>query len=1652
MTVEWNGAVIMRTSPHFRPRPITLNAGTPSLISGDDLCIYRDANAIEFSGYSRENYERTKALPEGAYKISFAAFDYQRQNVQVSNAESNIFFLQKKNPPLLNSPVCNSRVQKQDPQFLVFNWSSVNTPSFLPGNETEYVFSLFEIIPKNSNPNYIVRSSRPIYTTVTQSNTLSYGPGEPALLDSMEYAWTVQARSRDGRDLYSNQGYSIPCKFTYATVNPFDAQHFSKPTVFAEAIHERAAKIWWPLSKRKNMLESYRAEYRGAANEMGEFPWHIEERETDSVINIHSLDPDREYDVRLCWKIRGFYGPYSDIVKFRTPPHQPVKCGDLVPAPPPPAHAMPLRSANAGMVIKIKVWDILLTEVSGGNGVYSGKGKIVNQGFGFGMAMEFKDIFINSDLVVVRGNMSAERYPIDEFIKKKLDKQHGGGDTGKPKTGDIIPEFTTALPILSADDIKTDTVKGTVTIKDRQTGKEEVICYKERKRKLPLAIEDKDGNLYHIDKSGKATPAGKRGAAGSAPPLAVLNALNLEEGKVVFGPGRNNKYAFDAWNESYANAKELLVSRYENLNGYRVSAKAIAPGEQETVTARLEKPSGSTIDPSQIKFVSGKGIIYPSVREGNNFTVTVTGGPADDAQEIFARVRSRGKDVTIGKLLVASYAPVQKKLILVPVGELRIGLQEAVAEGMRKSYAPITVNYAVEADRSFSDNKEWDKNGDGILQDGKTPFLSNDFTGEEKALVKAYKKTHRIDKEAVYLFAVNETALRDGDLLGKMPRQSQFGFLFVKDASAEDIARAAAHEVGHGAYTLSHTFSAEVGLPQGVTRTLMDYSTGYDLLKFQWDIVHQPGNVWGVFEGEEEGEYSRSAHFALTPSGDVADEFFVRKDGREQEINITAIISDASYCIEIISYESERYEWDAGSKTYKNGGKSIYFKKKEKPLNKVNLFKPIGDGCQYYYTLIKWTDADAGSGNTAQTIASKITSKTEWIVFPYSLQKPACAEKFLKDVDGGDKQCAKEDIDKSDRLLQQHASAADAAPLADAINSSCLASLRKLSYAQQIKFFKKIAAQAAIKDKSEMALIRLMNAMDKENYAAFYADLERNSNELIKHLTAQMHDASIYPWRANNYTNFIGALVFMFSANPNAYINKFAQPGNEKLLTQVINLNPQYFKSDIAPASFGMIINLNEFKLIGVYNKQTGTIRIVRQQRVILTAADAPQVFWNDVETFADGLSPLTPIIIAGGKDLPLVQTALGVDNQPADAEYIVPAVFLKYKGDKEFNDEAIKAGMLVIDAGSMAASGGLALATKVRWARRLWALAEVAAAAGNIGLNVGGIAPDSNLGKALGYYNVAMALIGVKNAGRGLYHYAKELPAQTKNLLNSNGNLKALLRENHQNFKTSLSSAKGEKSYAELDDLAKEKLRKAEGMFDDLMGGAKARKTGLLNKFENFANIKLLINGLDEVADLAFINKLDDFSTSAGSLKKLDDLLNAPKLKQQAQAWDNLESVFDALKRAEDKNIAGISLKHKKFPASADEGSSAYILKNAKQYQQEASGDAALSFEKGGVSWDNLDEAGKLVDRKYGHGNSIFQETDNGVGKKIISVKNKSRERSIIAQARSQVTAAGGTPIKWEISTDLGARGIRELFSESANSLIRNIEVVHVPQVTVIP
>ena len=63
MTVERNGTLIMRTAGYFRPKALTLTAGTPVISSGSDLTDYFNTGNIEFSGgYTRAEYERTRVL------------------------------------------------------------------------------------------------------------------------------------------------------------------------------------------------------------------------------------------------------------------------------------------------------------------------------------------------------------------------------------------------------------------------------------------------------------------------------------------------------------------------------------------------------------------------------------------------------------------------------------------------------------------------------------------------------------------------------------------------------------------------------------------------------------------------------------------------------------------------------------------------------------------------------------------------------------------------------------------------------------------------------------------------------------------------------------------------------------------------------------------------------------------------------------------------------------------------------------------------------------------------------------------------------------------------------------------------------------------------------------------------------------------------------------------------------------------------------------------------------------------------------------------------------------------------------------------------------------------------------------------------------
>src|ERR1044072_1527784 len=303
LKVELNGHVIMQTDPAYRPSGITILPGMPQIITGTQLNEYLVSDHLQFlNEFSRDNYERTKALPEGAYRICVTAYDYNRSDdVAISNDGCNIFFFQKNEAPLLNFPLCNSRVDRKDPQFISFTWSIRNTPSFVTSSSsTGYRYELFEVRPAGSNPEYIVRSSTPIYSVTTDNAMLVYGPGEPRLQDSMQYVWRVQAYDKDGRDAFQNNGYSLACLFTYGGVDPFVVSNIGKPTLLAESLGERSGKWWWHISNSQT-LDGWNLQYRKQAatdTKTDTYDWN-KQFVSDTLYHLFNLEPDNTYEARV---------------------------------------------------------------------------------------------------------------------------------------------------------------------------------------------------------------------------------------------------------------------------------------------------------------------------------------------------------------------------------------------------------------------------------------------------------------------------------------------------------------------------------------------------------------------------------------------------------------------------------------------------------------------------------------------------------------------------------------------------------------------------------------------------------------------------------------------------------------------------------------------------------------------------------------------------------------------------------------------------------------------------------------------------------------------------------------------------------------------------------------------------------------------------------------------------------------------------------------------------------------------------------------------------------------------------------------------------------------------------------------------------------
>ncbi|MBL6449590.1 hypothetical protein JMN32_24985 [Fulvivirga sp. 29W222] len=434
LVIEGQG-VRIETSPTYNPPPITIEGGLSTWLDATDLAPLFESRNLIFSGYSKSEFERYGRLPEGFYQFCFTVYDYRHPEIQLSQQSCQNLWLVRPDPPMLNQPACAAELELNEmQQSVIFQW----TPMAISPNSsftTDYIFRLYEIRSEGRNPADIVLSTNPIYELQTAEMSLLYGVAEPPLVPGMEYVWQVQAIDLGGRDRFKNNGYSKICTFRVAE----NEEPLPEPDEFkAWGLNESMGMASWIPSLEP---DGYTVEYRLADNPQAE--WFVEELQlppdaqlADSMyVVLQDLMAQTAYEVRIGSKRGAFVSSWTETKRFTTLPPREFACGDPQEVQQ-PLNTTPLISAIRGEVFTVGDFNMRLTKVTGGDGVFSGYGSVETPFLGVNLAVKFDNIRVNELYQVVDGEVIALSDGIDGLIEAWEDDEGIDSDDDDENTSD----------------------------------------------------------------------------------------------------------------------------------------------------------------------------------------------------------------------------------------------------------------------------------------------------------------------------------------------------------------------------------------------------------------------------------------------------------------------------------------------------------------------------------------------------------------------------------------------------------------------------------------------------------------------------------------------------------------------------------------------------------------------------------------------------------------------------------------------------------------------------------------------------------------------------------------------------------------------------------------------------------------------------------------------------------------------------------------------------------------------------------------------------------------------------------------------------------------------------------------------------------------
>jgi hypothetical protein len=584
---------------------------------------------------------------------------------------------------------------------------------------------------------------------------------------------------------------------------------------------------------------------------------------------VDKLKPNTVYEAEVCAICGDQRSEYSNRLEITTRQSTSFNCGQADSSKL-PQNQNPLRKLSKGDAFTASTFTVEVSEASGSNGTFTGKGFILVPYLNYiKVEAKFQNIRINEEFQLIGGEVQTV-YNIANSLTAKID--------GIVKTiqgdGELNPYDAKTIggKIIKVDSVKTiKVINGQVIVTD-VNGKEETATL--AKDKL-VVVKTQEGGQYVVDGATNtlytSANSGQK-ATGGTPTGNVTTASEAGKGStpqfnVSFLPHTLQKYGYDIPSD------KSPAENYETVNitgqPTLVPWKSLEAGRTEYVMAGITGGPADTIryyreSNNMVMTAPGSSsyVLNAKTAPDQEFKqLLLTGTAENTTDKLFAWYPSHNDDTTktysrilAGQLNMASYEKKTIQVVLVPINKSICPDPLYVAEELNRIYKSAVIDWNVTKmpplDATFA----------GPVFDNTSPKEHLDYTPDMEAVINQLKASDAYSRDKFYLFFLDNA--KDPNIKGFMPFKKQFGFIFKYQQYPDEYMRTIAHELGHGALRLWHTFSSnnQYIQPEGSTNNLMDYvdrnkaDSAILLNKYQWDWAHDP--TWRIyaFEDQEEAE------------------------------------------------------------------------------------------------------------------------------------------------------------------------------------------------------------------------------------------------------------------------------------------------------------------------------------------------------------------------------------------------------------------------------------------------------------------------------------------------------------------------------------------------------------------------------------------------------------------------------------------------------------------------------------------------------------------------------------------------------------------------------------------------------------------------------